>query len=67
MTFTKINTTKKIDRLSAKNKKTFDYKQLRLSDNCLYSSEEEQEEKQKEQKNKMKKQLIWMNLMNRLI
>ena len=49
MTFTKVNTTKKIDRLSAKNKKTFDYKKLRLSDNYLYSSEEEQEEKQKEQ------------------
>ena len=43
MTFTKVNTTKKIDRLSAKNKKTFDYKKLRLSDNYLYSSEEEQE------------------------
>ena len=49
MTFTEVNTTKKIDRLSAKYKKMFDYKELRLSDNYLYSSEEEQEEKQKEQ------------------
>ena len=37
---------KKIDRLSAINKKKLDYKQLRLSDNYLYSSEEEQEKKQ---------------------
>ena len=49
ITFTEVNTTKKIDRLSAKYKKMFDYKELRLSDNYLYSSEEEQEEKQKEQ------------------
>ena len=40
---------KKIDRLSAKNKKKLDYKQLRLSDNYLYSSEEEQEEEQEKQ------------------
>ena len=40
---------KKIDKLSAKNKKKLDYKKLRLSDNYLYSSEEEQEE-QEEQK-----------------
>ena len=60
MTFTKLNTTKKIDRLSAKNKKKLDYKQLRPSDNYLYSSEEEQEkqEKQEEQKNKIKNHLI---------
>ena len=37
---------KKIDRLSAKNKIKLNYKQLRLSDEYLYSSEEEQEEKQ---------------------
>ena len=43
MTFTKVNTTTKIDRLSVKNQKKLDYKQLRLSDNYLYSSEEEQE------------------------
>ena len=40
---------KKIDRLSAKNKIKLNYKQLRLSDNYLYSSEEEQKE-QEEQK-----------------
>ena len=34
---------KKIDRLSAKNKTKLNYKQLRLSDNYLYSPEEEQE------------------------
>ena len=49
MTFTKVNTTKKIDRLNAKNKIKLNYKQLRLSDEYLYSSEEEQKE-QKEQK-----------------
>ena len=46
MTFTKVNTAKKIDKLSAKDKKKLDYKKLRLSDDYLYSSEEE-EEKQK--------------------
>ena len=62
---------KKIDRLSAKNKKKLDYKQLRLSDNYLYSSEEEQEEeqekqeeKQQEEKNKIKNHLIQMKLLN---
>ena len=40
---------KKIDRLSAKNKIKLNYKQLRLSDEYLYSSEEEQKE-QEEQK-----------------
>ena len=49
MTFTKVNTTTKIDRLNVKNQKKPDYKQLRLSDNYLYSSEEEQKE-QEEQK-----------------
>ena len=49
---------KKIDRLSAKNKIKLNYKQLRLSDEYLYSPEEEQEkqdkkqEKQKEQDEK---------------
>ena len=49
MTFTKVNTKKKIDRLSAKNKIKLNYKQLRLSDEYLYLSEEEQKE-QEEQK-----------------
>ena len=45
MTFTKVNTAKKIDKLSAKDKKKLDYKKLRLSDDYLYSSEEEEEQK----------------------
>ena len=40
---------KKIDKLSAKNKIKLNYKQLRFTDEYLYSSEEEQEE-QEEQK-----------------
>ena len=56
MTFTKVNTTKKINSLDAKNKKKLDYKKLRLSDNYLYSSEEEgKEEKQKPTKDNYKK------------
>ena len=39
----------KIDKLSAKDKKKLDYKKLRVSDNYLYSSEEEDKE-QEEQK-----------------
>ena len=53
MTFTKVNTTK--NRLRAKNKKMFDYKKLRLSDNYLYSSEEEQEEEQEKEEKEQKK------------
>ena len=45
----------KIDKLSTKNKKKFDYKKLRLSDNYLYLSEEEQEEEQEEQEKQNKK------------
>ena len=40
---------KKINSLDAKNKKKLNYKQLRLSDNYLYSSEEEQKEQDKKQ------------------
>ena len=43
---------KNIDRLSANNKKKFDYKKLRLIDNYLYSSEEEQEKEQEKQDEK---------------
>ena len=46
MTFTKVNMAKKIDKLSAKDKKKLDYKKLRLSDNYLYSSEEEEKEEE---------------------
>ena len=35
---------KKIDSLSAKNKKKLDYKQLKISGDYRYSSDEEQEE-----------------------
>ena len=44
MTFTKEIQQKKIDKLSAKNKIKLNYKQLRLSDEYQYSSEEEKEE-----------------------
>ena len=47
MTFTKVNTTKKINGLEAKNKKKLDYKKLRLRDNYQYSSEDEQEGQEK--------------------
>ena len=43
---------KKIDKLSANNKRKFDYKKLRLSDNYLYSSEEEQKDEQEKQDEK---------------
>ena len=45
MTFTNVNTSKKINSLDAKNRKKLDYKKLRLSDNYQYSSEEEEEQK----------------------
>ena len=51
---------KKIDRLSAKNKTKLNYKQLRLSDNYLYSPEEEQEKQEEKQD---KKKLIQMNIL----
>ena len=58
----KIKYNKKINSLDAKNKKKLDYKKLRLSDNYLYSSEEEEkEEKQKPTKDDYKtliKQII---------
>ena len=44
MTFTKLNTKKKINSLDRKKRKKLDYKKLRLSDDYQYSSEEEQEE-----------------------
>ena len=39
---------KKINSLDARNKRKLNYKQLRLSDNYLYSSEEEQKEQEEE-------------------
>ena len=47
---------KKIDSLSAKNKKKLDYKQLKISGDSRYSSDEEQEEKNKKNKKKNKNQ-----------
>ena len=41
---------KKIDSLSAKNKKKLDYKQLKISGDYRYSSNEEQEEQQEQEK-----------------
>ena len=55
MTFTNLNTVKKIDRLSAKNKTKLNYKQLKLSDEYLYSSEEKQEKQEEEQEKQDKK------------
>ena len=44
MTFTKINTIKKINSLNTKNRIKLDYKKWRLSDDYLYLPEEKQEE-----------------------
>ena len=41
---------REIDSLSAKNKKKFDCKQLKISDDYWYTSDEEQEEKKKQNK-----------------
>ena len=46
ITFTEVNTTTKINSLSAKYLKKFDYKQLKISDDYRYSSDEEQEKEQ---------------------
>ena len=46
MTFTKVNTAKKIDKLSVKDKINLNYKKLRLSDNYLFFSEEENEKEE---------------------
>ena len=52
MTFTGVNTTTKIDSLSAKNKKKLDYKHLKISGDYQYSSDEEQEEQEEKQDKK---------------
>ena len=49
---------KKIDTLSAENKKLIDYKQLKLSDHTYLSKEKEEEEEKQEKKSKIKKQLM---------
>ena len=65
----KLKYNKKIDRLSVKNK--IKLKQLKLGDEYLYSSEEEQEkqekqeeEQEKQEKKQEKKQSIQMNILN---
>ena len=45
---------KEIDRLSAKNKKKLDYKQLKISGDYRYSSDEEQEEQEKQEEKQEK-------------
>ena len=47
---------KKIDSLSAKNKKKLDYKHLKISGDSRYSSDEEQEEQEKEEEKKQEEQ-----------
>ena len=56
MTFTGVNTTTKIDSLSAKNKKKLDYKHLKISGDYQYQSDEEQEEQEEKQDEKHKEQ-----------
>ena len=51
---------REIDSLSAKNKKKFDCKQLKISDDYWYTSDEEQEE----EKNKIKNHLILKKILN---
>ena len=51
---------REIDSLSAKNKKKFDCKQLKISDDYWYTFDEEQEEK----KNKIKNHLILKKILN---
>ena len=58
MTFTGVNTTNKINSLSVKNKKRLDYKQVKISGDYRYSSDEKQKEQgeQKEQKEQEKQE-----------
>ena len=58
ITFTKINTKKKINSLDIENKKKLYYKKLRLSDDYLYPSEEEQEKPTKTDFDKLNGQII---------
>ena len=64
--FTRVNTTKKLDSLSVKNKKKLDYKQLKISGDYRYSSDEEQEEQeeQKEQKEQSKENKFFKYIEN---
>ena len=55
ITFTKINTTKKIFCLDTKNKKKLNYKKLRLTDDYQYLSEKEEQEETKTDMNEISK------------
>ena len=66
ITFTKINTTKRIDTLSAENKTLLDYKRLRVSD-YTYLSEEEEEKEEQKQEEKQNKETISVNKFNESI
>ena len=66
ITFTKINTTKRIDTLSAENKTLLDYKRLRVSD-YTYLSEEEEEKEEQKQAEKQNKETISVNKFNESI
>ena len=55
ITFTKINTTKKIFCLDKKNKKKLNYKKLRLTDDYQYLSEKEEQEETKTDMNEISK------------
>ena len=49
---------KKIDSLSAKNKKMLDYKQLKISGDSRYSCDEEQEEQEEKKQEEQEKEQI---------
>ena len=49
---------KKIDSLSPKNKKKLDYKQLKISGDSQYSSDEEQEEQEEKKQEEQEKEQI---------
>ena len=57
ITFTRINTMKKKDGLNTKDKKLLYYKNLRLSDDHQYESEEERKEEKEEKGQQTSKKL----------
>ena len=56
--FTRVNTTKKLDSLSVKNKKKLDYKQLKISGDSRYLSDKEQEEQEEQEEQKEEQKSI---------
>ena len=65
ITFTKINTTKKINNSDIKHRKKLDYKKLGLTVKII--STRQKKNKKKYQKNNNKQKLIQMNLVNILL